>query len=144
MRTLGEPGRPFERHSPFYVGLVGGLGLLTALLLESANDAAVTIATGVAGSRDANRFMARLGLGPHAVLRVAPTHVVRGKVEAQRPPMERNRDRARVPADPLEVVDGESEPEAEHDDRQRDGQPDRDQCGVAHDPPPRPTWCGRQ
>ncbi|VXB21925.1 AI-2E family transporter [Nocardioides sp. AX2bis] len=30
---LGEPGRPFERHSPFYVGLVGGLGLLTALLL---------------------------------------------------------------------------------------------------------------
>lgn len=33
VRTLGEPGRPFERHSPFYVGLVGGLGLLTALLL---------------------------------------------------------------------------------------------------------------
>lgn len=30
---LGEPGRPFERHSPFYVGLVGGLGLLAALLL---------------------------------------------------------------------------------------------------------------
>lgn len=48
------------------------------------------------GSRDANRFMARLGLGPHAVLRVAPTHVVRGKVEAQRPPMERHRDRSRV------------------------------------------------
>lgn len=55
------------------------------------------VATGaVAGSRDANRFMARLGLGPHAVLRVAPTHVVRAKVEAQRPPMERHRDRARV------------------------------------------------
>ncbi len=30
---LGEPGRPFERHSPFYLGLVGGLGLLAALLL---------------------------------------------------------------------------------------------------------------
>lgn len=55
------------------------------------------VATGaVAGSRDANRFMARLGLGPHAVLRVAPTHVVRAKVEAQRPPMERHRDRSRV------------------------------------------------
>lgn len=55
------------------------------------------VATGAAsGSRDANRFMARLGLGPHAVLRVAPTHLVRAKVEAQRPPMERHRDRARV------------------------------------------------
>lgn len=54
------------------------------------------IATGaVSGSRDANRFMARLGLGPHAVLRVAPTALVRAKVEAQRPPMERHRDRAR-------------------------------------------------
>ena len=55
------------------------------------------VATGAqSGSRDANRFMARLGLGPHAVLRVAPTHVVRSKVEAQRPPMERHRDRSRV------------------------------------------------
>lgn len=55
------------------------------------------VATGAAaGSRDANRFMARLGLGPHAVLRVAPTALVRAKVEAQRPPMERHRDRARV------------------------------------------------
>ena len=29
----GEPGEPISRHSPFYVGFVGGLGLLTALLL---------------------------------------------------------------------------------------------------------------
>ena len=36
-------------------------------------------------SRDANRFMARLALGPHATLRIAPTHVVRAKVTAQRP-----------------------------------------------------------
>ena len=40
-----------------------------------------------AGSRDANRFMARLALGPHATLRIAPTHVVRAKLTAQRPPM---------------------------------------------------------
>lgn len=33
---LGVPGRPFERHSPFYVGLVGGLGLLTAYVLAQA------------------------------------------------------------------------------------------------------------
>jgi ribosomal protein S18 acetylase RimI-like enzyme len=38
-----------------------------------------------AGSRDANRFMARLALGPHATLRVAPTHAVRAKLTAQRP-----------------------------------------------------------
>lgn len=37
------------------------------------------------GSRDANRFMARLALGPHATLRIAPTHVVRAKIAAQRP-----------------------------------------------------------
>ncbi len=30
---LGKPGRPFERHSPYYVGLVGGLGLLSAYLV---------------------------------------------------------------------------------------------------------------
>jgi GNAT superfamily N-acetyltransferase len=36
-------------------------------------------------SRDANRFMARLALGPHATMRVAPTHVVRAKLAALRP-----------------------------------------------------------
>ena len=30
-----------------------------------------------AGVRDANRFMARIALGPYAVLRVAPHHAVR-------------------------------------------------------------------
>ena len=33
-----------------------------------------------AGSREANRFMARLALGPQAVLRVAPTCAVRAKL----------------------------------------------------------------
>ncbi|MCY7395133.1 MAG: GNAT family N-acetyltransferase [Nocardioides sp.] len=32
------------------------------------------------GSRDANRFMARLGLGPQATLRVAPLAIVQSKV----------------------------------------------------------------
>ena len=40
-----------------------------------------------AGSRDANRFMARLALGPFATLRIAPTAAVRGKLAAQRPSM---------------------------------------------------------
>jgi GNAT superfamily N-acetyltransferase len=37
------------------------------------------------GSREANRFMARLALGPQAVLRVAPTPVVRAKLAARHP-----------------------------------------------------------
>ncbi len=39
----------------------------------------------VAGSRDANRFMARLALGPYATLRLAPTHVMKSKLSAQGP-----------------------------------------------------------
>jgi predicted PurR-regulated permease PerM len=30
---LGTPGQPFERHSPFYIGFLGGLGFLLALFL---------------------------------------------------------------------------------------------------------------
>jgi len=66
-------------------------GVGTALM-----DAAVTwaeelgighVATAaVAGSRDANRFMARIALGPYAVLRVATTHAVRSRVSAHRRP----------------------------------------------------------
>jgi GNAT superfamily N-acetyltransferase len=37
------------------------------------------------GSREANRFMARLALGPQAVLRMAPTPVVRSKLAARYP-----------------------------------------------------------
>ena len=36
------------------------------------------------GSRDANRFMARLTFGPQAMLRVASTHLVRAKLSARR------------------------------------------------------------
>lgn len=38
-----------------------------------------------AGARDSNRFMARLALGPAAMLRVAPTSAVKGRLQAQRP-----------------------------------------------------------
>lgn len=41
------------------------------------------------GSRDGNRFLARLALAPQAVLRVAPTQVVRGRLTAQRPSLQR-------------------------------------------------------
>ena len=37
------------------------------------------------GSREANRFMARLALGPQAVLRMAPTQAVRAKLSARSP-----------------------------------------------------------
>ena len=48
------------------------------------------VATAAAsGSRDANRFMARLALGPQAVLRIASTHTVRAKLNAQRAPLQR-------------------------------------------------------
>ncbi|WP_241901705.1 hypothetical protein [Nocardioides houyundeii] len=36
-------------------------------------------------SRDSNRFFARLAMGPLAVLRVAPTHTVRQRLNALRP-----------------------------------------------------------
>ena len=38
-----------------------------------------------AGSRDGNRFMARLALGPLATYRVAPVSAVRARLAAQRP-----------------------------------------------------------
>lgn len=45
------------------------------------------IATAVeSSSRDSNRFMARLGLGPRATLRVAPLATVQSKVGAHRAP----------------------------------------------------------
>ena len=37
------------------------------------------------GSREANRFMARLALGPQAMLRMAPTPAVRSKIAARYP-----------------------------------------------------------
>jgi GNAT superfamily N-acetyltransferase len=50
------------------------------------------------GSRNGNRFMARLALGPVATLRLAPTTAVRAKLTAQRSPV------VRVPARQLTHV----------------------------------------
>jgi predicted PurR-regulated permease PerM len=36
LQDLGDPGEPFERRSPYFVGFVGGLGLLTAYFLFTA------------------------------------------------------------------------------------------------------------
>jgi GNAT superfamily N-acetyltransferase len=67
---------PYRRH-----------GIGTALMESAvtwAEELGVThVATAaVAGSRDANRFMARIALGPYAVLRVATTHAVRSRLSA--------------------------------------------------------------
>ncbi|GAB6984665.1 GNAT family N-acetyltransferase [Nocardioides pyridinolyticus] len=45
-------------------------------------------AVAAAGSRDANRFMARIALGPYAVLRVATTHAVRSRLTSHRRPVQ--------------------------------------------------------
>jgi len=42
-----------------------------------------------AASRDSNRFMARLALGPVATLRVAPVGAVKGRLKSQRPTLTR-------------------------------------------------------
>lgn len=47
-------------------------------------------------SRDANRYMSRLGLGPQATMRMATTHVVRSKLMAQLPASQRTTGRAQL------------------------------------------------
>ena len=63
-----------------------GRALMEAAVAFAEERGIAHIATAaVAGSRDANRFMARLALGPYAVLRVAPTAMVQAKLDAQAP-----------------------------------------------------------
>lgn len=63
-----------------------GRTLMEAAVAFAEERGIVHIATAAAsGSRDANRFMARLALGPHAVLRLAPTAMVQAKLDAQAP-----------------------------------------------------------
>ena len=76
-----------------------GRALMDAAVSWAEERGAGHLATAAAsGSRDGNRFMARLALGPVAVLRLAPTTSVRAKLTAQRPPV------ARVPARQLTHV----------------------------------------
>ena len=70
-----------------------GRALMDAAVAWAEECGAGHVATAApSGSRDGNRFMARLALAPVATLRLAPTTVVRAKLMAQRPPV------ARVPA----------------------------------------------
>jgi ribosomal protein S18 acetylase RimI-like enzyme len=67
-----------------------GRALMEAAVSYAEEAGIAHVATAAAsGSRDANRFMARLALGPQAVLRVASTHVVRARLTAQRPSVHR-------------------------------------------------------
>lgn len=73
----------FRRHG------VGRTLMEAAVAYAEEHGIAHIVTAATSGSRDANRYMARLGFSPHVTVRVAPTHVVRGKVEAQRPAAER-------------------------------------------------------
>jgi GNAT superfamily N-acetyltransferase len=71
-----------------------GQALMDAAVSWAEERGATHVATAAhSSSRDANRFMARLGLGPMATLRIAPTTAVRAKLVArqlaQRPPVAR-------------------------------------------------------
>lgn len=69
----------FRRHG------IGRLLMESAVAFAEELGVAHVATAANAGSRDANRFMARLALGPHATVRIAPTQVVRAKLTAQRP-----------------------------------------------------------
>jgi GNAT superfamily N-acetyltransferase len=71
---------PYRRHGV-------GTALMEAAVTWAEELGITHVATAaVAGSRDANRFMARIGLGPYAVLRVATTHAVRSRLSVHRRP----------------------------------------------------------
>ena len=67
-----------------------GRALMDAAVSFAEESGIAHLATAAAsGSRDANRFMARLALGPQAVLRVASVHTVRARLNARRAPLQR-------------------------------------------------------
>lgn len=67
-----------------------GRALMEAAVTWAEERGAPHVATAVAAnSRDANRFMARLSLGPLATLRLAPTTTVRARLTARRPAVSR-------------------------------------------------------
>lgn len=67
-----------------------GRALVEAAVVFAEDRGIAHVVTGAqAASRDGNRFLARLAMGQHAVLRRAPTHVVRAKLNAQLPPLQR-------------------------------------------------------
>jgi GNAT superfamily N-acetyltransferase len=69
----------FRRHG------IGSSLMECAVSFAEELGAAHVMTAAASGSRDANRFMARLGLGPFAVTRVAAAPTMRAKLTAQRP-----------------------------------------------------------
>ena len=62
-----------------------GAALMEAAVTWAEEHGVTHVATAaVSGARDANRFMARLALGPYATLRLATTHAVRSRLSAGR------------------------------------------------------------
>ena len=74
----------FRRHG------IGSSLMECAVTFADELGAAHVMTAASSGSRDANRFMARLGLGPFAVSRVASTPTMRAKVTAHRPGLSTN------------------------------------------------------
>lgn len=72
----------FRRHG------IGRLLMESGTAFAEENGIAMISTAVAAGSRDGNRFMARLAFGPNATLRVAPVAAVRGRLNAQRPAMQ--------------------------------------------------------
>jgi GNAT superfamily N-acetyltransferase len=63
-----------------------GRALMDAATTFAEEAGVLHVATGVpSSSRESNRFMARLGLAPVAVYRVAPTPVLRNRISRERP-----------------------------------------------------------
>jgi GNAT superfamily N-acetyltransferase len=76
--------------APHVTATFRGKGIGTALMesaVQWAEDLGIPCITTAAasGSRSGNRFMARLSLGPQAVLRASTTHTVRAKLTAMQP-----------------------------------------------------------
>lgn len=72
-----------------------GTALMEASVRFAEEQGIGQMASGAAAEwRDANRFMARLSLVPHAVLRLAPTAVVRSRLSSVRPMSGRGRARS--------------------------------------------------
>jgi GNAT superfamily N-acetyltransferase len=80
--------------TPSYRGKGIGSALMEAAVLWAEDLGIAHITTAAASSsRSGNRFMARLSLGPQAVLRASTTHAVRGKLAALQPTSARRTDR---------------------------------------------------
>lgn len=64
---------------------VGAALMEAAVTFAEERGVALVATAALTGSRDSNRFFARIGLTPQAVLRAAPTKVVRHRFTALRP-----------------------------------------------------------